>query len=135
MKAKYAAWGVNKVLTNRPYSSALQFTGDDSSGHRKKMFKYKPKRKHARSGLKRKRNRRMTKREKIETMIRVLITLAPEVLLNESHIRDAERILGLPVIRLRLDAATPFSSLKGRKTRIYDAICKPPSTEDYKAPR
>lgn len=114
---KYGSWASNKIYAHRPYSSAIHGSDDLM-----KAPKWKPKRKTGQSSPKRKRKRRMTRRERISAAIRTLLALSANARLTESHLRDAEIKLGLPMIRLHLDKPTPFSTNKGRMARIFKAL-------------
>lgn len=111
MNDKYARWSLNKTLTHRPCSSALSYPD-----------KFKSVRNKAYSSSKRKRQKRKMRKLRIDCAILQYLKLDLGTHVCETHIRDVECKLGLPVIRLRLDREVPFSTLKGRKARIYGAL-------------
>lgn len=113
---KYAPWSVNTKLAHRPKSNALSGYDDKPRWRGLK----KTKRTSGRSSMKRKRLKRARTRDRIDDVIRDLLMLAPATPICESHVIAAERKLKLPRIRLRLDVAVPYSTLKGRKRRIFD---------------
>jgi hypothetical protein len=111
---KYAAWGVNKKLVRKPYSKALSYP-DQAPRH-------KTKRRKGYASAQRKRDKRKVRKFTIDLAIKQYLKLPEHELICEHHLRECERRLKLPVIRLKLDCDVPFSTFKGRKTRVFETL-------------